>query len=123
MENTKPMVDWQSPDLLPNVKDGDSETFWIAVQRNRNGESPIFVFDAQYINKPLKFDDEDLDQEEPLGDYLEDSDGRPVEAIGWYSTLSHPEYSSYYEPLSFDKDNVLLGWGEYLKPDFKQGSR
>ena len=54
MKNMKPMVDWQSPDLVPNVKDGDSETFWIAVQRNRNGESPIFVFDAQYINKPLK---------------------------------------------------------------------
>lgn len=116
----KPVVNWQSPELVPQVKVGESETFWIAVQRHGNGASPIYVFDAQYINMPLNYAPDDIHKEDPVGEYCEDSCGYPVDTVGWHSTLNHPEYSSYYEPISFDENNVLMGWAKYQKPEFNQ---
>ncbi|MBD1583472.1 hypothetical protein [Pseudoalteromonas sp. S16_S37] len=118
VKNQKPIVDWQPPEKTPDVKKGEANSFWVAVRRNHNGSSWDCIFDAQYVNKPLEYASDDPDKEEPIGDYFEDSDGMPVSAIGWHNTLNHPEYSSYYEPITFDENNVLVGWGKYLKPDF-----
>ena len=113
------MVDWQSPETIPVVPKYGIEVFWLAVEATIKGEKQIVVFDALYINKPLEY--ENSDDEEPLdSDYHVDLDGHPIQAIGWHRALEHEEFSNYYEQINFNDDYVLLGWGEYLKPDFKR---
>ena len=58
--NIKPVVDWQSPEITPNVPKGETKTFWLAVSSNIRGEFKTFVFDAQYVNKPLEYAEEIL---------------------------------------------------------------
>ena len=119
--NTRPIADWQSPDTVPNVPKNETKQFWVAVRRkSHNEEWRKFVFDAQYVNKPLEYDKDDPDHEdEPINDdYFVDEDGAPMEAIGWHSLMEHADFDGYYTPLAFGDDYELLGWSEYLKPEF-----
>lgn len=114
--STKPIVDWQSPDSVPDVPKDETETFWVAVEFTRgNGETSRCVYDAQFVNKPVEFDEEG----EPLSDdYFVTEDGDPVSAVGWHSLKEHADFDGYYDPLPFSDDYVLLGWAVYEKPDF-----
>lgn len=117
--NIKPVVDWQSPDDKPHVPKGESEMFWIAVNSRRSdGSFKTYVFDAQYLNQPLELNEEG----EPFNEnQMVDIDGDWLEAVGWYSLKEHSEFPEFYEPINFNEDYVLLGWGMYQKPDFKAG--
>lgn len=118
-QDPQPWVYWQSPDVVPEVAKGEAETFWIAVKYLRKGEWQTTVFDAQYVNKPIEFAPDDTELEYPLDDdHFVDGNGDPVAALGWHSLLNHPEFSSYYEGISFNDEYVLLGWAKYCKPAF-----
>lgn len=117
--NIRPVVDWQSPQTTPDVPKGETKTFWIAVQFKRKGEWHKSVFDAQYVNKPLEYAEDDINCECPLDDeHFVSHDGDPIEAVGWHSVMEHADFSGYYEQIIFNEDRELLGWGDYLKPEF-----
>lgn len=117
--NIKPVVDWKSPETTPSVPKGETKTFWLAVGSSIRGEFRTFVFDAQYVNKPLEYAEDDIGCECPLDDEcFVTSDGDPIECIGWFDVRNHQDFDNYYEPLSFNEDYTLLGWAEYEKPDF-----
>ena len=116
----RPVVDWQSPETTPNVPKGETKTFWIATRFKRRGEWKTAVFDAQYVNKPLEYAEDDIEKEYPLDDdHFVNEDGEAMEAIGWHSLMEHADFHGYYEPIVFSEDRELLGWGEYQKPKFK----
>lgn len=110
-----PIVAWQLPDAIPEVEVGTEEKYWIAVRRlDRDREIKDYVFLAYYMNRPVP-------SNEPEDDYapdwvFHDSNGDAIDAIGWHSELSHPEFSEYYEPITFDDSYQLLGWAEYQPP-------
>ncbi len=119
--NIRPVVNWKKPEQIPHVEKGETVTFWIAVRYKRKDEWETSIFDAQYVNKPLEYADDDLDNECPLDDdHFCNEDGEAMAAEGWFNLLNHPEFSSFYEPISFSDDYELLGWGDYLKPEFNQ---
>lgn len=111
----RPVVNWQSPEAMPNVAKGEVEKFWLAMRIKRKGEWFTTVIDAQYVNKPLEYDED--------GDLLDDDcfvneDGDPINALGWHHVMEHADFDGYYEPIEFDAERELLGWGQYLKPEF-----
>lgn len=119
----KPVVNWQSPETTPEVEKYESESFWIAVKSLVKDGWRESVFEAQYVNKPLEYDESDSDCENPLDDnHFVNVDGEPMEAVGWYCVRDHSEFSDFYEPITFGKEYVLLGWGNYIKPDFTPNS-
>ncbi len=120
IENKKPIVNWQDPKTTPSVSKYDMDMFWLAVKLTRsNGESENHVFSAFYMNKPLEYSESDSENEYPLDDHHHvDVDGYPVEAVGWHRSLGHSDFDNYYEPITFNSDYQLLGWGEYLEPEF-----
>ena len=119
--DTKPIVNWQSPETVPNVPKDETETFWVAVKRKTQTGWRKFVFDAQYVNKPLEFEEDDTEKQFPLSDdYFVDEDGQPTECVGWFSLREHADFSGYYEPLTFNSEYILLGWGKYQTPEFNE---
>ncbi|NAW78339.1 hypothetical protein CAG61_08440 [Vibrio sp. V34_P3A8T189] len=120
LKDIKPVVHWNSPKIKPDVPKGEAKTFWLAARHKRADTWVELVFYAQYVNKPIEFAEDDIEQECPLDDsHLVTIDGDPVEAIGWYSLMNHPEFSTYYEPIVFNDQYELLGWAEYRTPEFK----
>ncbi|TDF41939.1 hypothetical protein EYS14_03585 [Alteromonadaceae bacterium M269] len=118
----KPIVNWQSPDTTPEVGKGKTDIFWIAVNYKREDAWHTTVFDAQYVNKPLEFAEDDTEKEYPLDDdCFFDMDGDPIESIGWYRLLEHADFNGYYEPITFRESYVLLGWAKYQKPEYPGG--
>ena len=120
MNNSKPVVEWKSPQEIPSIDIYSEKTYWVAIKRALTGRigdtnETVHVFDAQYLNKPLVMDDNgDYEND----DFLCDPDGEPMEAVGWFSSREHSEYDSYYEQLIFSDEMILLGWAEYEKPEF-----
>lgn len=117
-EDVKPTVNWQSPLSIPVVQKGDSDVFWLATRIRRGNDWAVVVFDAQYVNNPLEYADSDIEKEEPLGEPFYTEDGEPIDAVGWHSVMEHVDFNGYYEPIVFDENRELLGWGLYLKPEF-----
>ncbi|WED23048.1 3'-5' exoribonuclease [Vibrio sp. JC009] len=116
----KPVIDWQSPETTPDIPKGETKTFWLATRYKRKDKWHTAVFDAQYVNKPLEYAEDDSDKECPLDDeHFVDCDGCPIEALGWHSLKEHADFHGYYEPIVFNEERELLGWGEYLAPEFK----
>nr|WP_319552409.1 hypothetical protein [uncultured Vibrio sp.] len=118
--NIRPVVDWQSPEATPNVPKGETKTFWLAILRKRrDGSQAVMVLDAQYVNKPLEYAEDDIAKECPLDDEcFVSEDGDPIESVGWHCLMEHADFDGYYRPISFDENYELLGWGEYITPDF-----
>jgi len=117
MKQLTPQVIWQLPSKTPEVPKGENHLFWIAVQSQWSaGEQPrTLVYLANYINKPLELDDDG----EPLDDDCHvNTDGDPISAIGWHNQYDHPDFSGYYEPIQFNEQLKLLGWAEYLPPEW-----
>ena len=114
--NTKPLtVFWHSPTETPPVEMYDLGLFWIAVQSQYSAEQGprTSVYLAHYINKPLTLDenDEPLDPDphvDPYGDY--------IEAVGWHCEYDHPDFSRFFQPITFNDQCKLLGWAEYVPP-------
>lgn len=119
METTQQqiIVNWHSPEEIPFVSKGESTEFWIATERkDRNGKLITSVYCAQYTNMPVSFDEDG----EPDTDYhLVSEDGEAISAVGWYSVKNHYDFDDYYDPISFNEDLKLLGWTDYIKPEFK----
>lgn len=117
MPNIRPSVEWNKPELIPSVEKGEMQLFWIAVlsQWNPDQEPKQHVFLAHYVNKPLELDE---DGESILPDPFEDCDGDYVSAVGWHDEHNHPDFNGYYEPITFNEQYKLLGWAEYLPPEF-----
>lgn len=119
-KDIRPVVHWNSPETIPDVPKGETKTFWLATRYKRRGEWVEVVFDAQYVNKPLEYAEDDDEKEWPLDDdHFVNEDGEPIEATGWHSLMEHADFHGYYEPVVFGDDREFLGWAEYQKPEFK----
>lgn len=107
-------VYWHSPDTAPAVAEGSLCLCWIAVRQHCEGTEPqVRVFAANYINKPLFLDE---NGEPTAEDYHVTADGEPVGAVGWHNEHHHPEFSAYFEEITFSDSYQLLGWAEYKPP-------
>lgn len=117
--NIKPVVEWHSPEEIPDVPKNTTKNFWIAVEYPTEREDRTLVFTAQYVNMPLELDEngESLNVEQFV-----DHSGDPMEAVGWYDLQVHVDYPEYYDSLDFNENYKLLGWAEYDKPDFSKVS-
>lgn len=117
--SNKPVVEWQSPETAPDVLKGETKTFWLAVSSKVKDGFKTFIFDAQYVNKPLEYAEDDIECEFPLDDEcFVTIDGYPIDSVGWHSVREHEDFDGYYTKISFNENYVLLGWAEYEKPDF-----
>ena len=104
-------VIWQSPETTPNVPSGTEKEFWVAVE---NKES-VNVFIALFQNRPLELDENG----EPLDDdCLINTDGEPIDSVGWVFNQEHYEFDNYYTPLVFLGETKLVGWAELEVPSF-----
>ncbi len=110
-------VKWNCPQETPDVKIGESTEFWVAVEvTDRNDNVSNVVFCAQYTNMPVSFDDDG----EPDTDYhLVSEDGEAISAVGWHSVKDHYDFDNFYVELPFSDKYKLLGWCDYIKPEFK----
>lgn len=118
MKAQPPVVFWRSAEEVPAVEVGELTKFWIAVlshHKLKDGKPSVFVFCASYANKPLLLNE---DGEPTADDYHTNEDGDPVEAVGWMNEFHHPEFSGYYESITFNDKYQLLGWAEYVKPEW-----
>lgn len=116
MNTQQTIVNWNKPSETPQVEVGTTKEFWIAVEsRYPNRQVRQYVFCAQYVNMPVYIDDEG---EPNTDDYLVTVDGEPFHAVGWHSVKNHADFDNYYEPLTFNEEYVLLGWADYIKPEF-----
>jgi hypothetical protein len=108
---------WNKPESTPVVEHGTEEFFWIAVESrfNKDKKPKVFVFLALYQNRPLSLDE---DGNPDNDDYLSDTSGEPIESVGWVENKSHYDFEDFYVPLSFNDDYKLLGWAEYVAPEF-----
>jgi len=114
-------LNWQKPEAIPVVPEGDEIQFWIAIESTRvNPHNQVtstrsYTFLAQYQNRPLETDEygEYIDD-----DYLTDINGEPVESIGWVSCKAHDDFENFYELLDFNENYKLLAWAEYTAPVF-----
>ena len=111
-------VKWQSNESAPDVELGGENLFWLAVKSIRNGVEREHTFLANYINKPMLLDDNGEITDEAQDWLLSNEWGTDVEAVGWFSSKEHPDYSDWYEPITFNENYVLLGWAEYNAPPF-----
>ncbi|MFV0449822.1 MAG: hypothetical protein ACK5MF_15420 [Vibrio sp.] len=103
---------WHSPETTPNIPKGTEEQFWLAV-KNKSG---IQVFIAIYQNRPLELDE---NGELVSDDCLINTDGEPIDSVGWVVNQEHYEFDNYYTPLTFRGDsNKLLGWAKLDTPSF-----
>ena len=109
---------WELPLELPQVRNGTEKEFWVAVQITQvdTSEFKIVTYLAQYQNRPLILDDDD---EPTTDDYLTNTDGEPMESIGWVTCKCHYEFEDFYEAIEFNADYKLIGWAEYTPPEFK----
>ena len=111
-----PIVEWNAPDTVPEVKLGTEKLFWIAVKAEWN-EAPQ-VFTALYQKRPVIIDD---DGELTLGCdnwVLHSPDGDYVDSVGWVENKTTSEFDDYFEAFSFNEHYMLLGWAEYQAPEF-----
>lgn len=117
------VLNWQKSELIPVVGLGDERLFWVAVEANRVNphkqrnmiETHVVTFLAYYQNRPLQVDS---DGESLDDDCLVNTDGEPVESVGWVSCKAHYEFDNFYEQLDFNDNYKLLGWAEYTPPVF-----
>ena len=113
------VIKWEHPALCPTVERGTEKEFWVAVEVNveapKNNKIKVVTFLAQYQNRPYKEGDEDVIND----DYLVNTDGEYVNSIGWVTCQSHYEFDNYYELITFNEYYKLLGWAEYIPPEFK----
>ena len=108
-------LEWQLPALVPVVKEGTEEEFWVAVVSVRDGIRSVHTFLGMYQNRPLQLDEEG----DPINDdYLSNDDGEAIESIGWVSCKSHIDFDNFYQQLHFNDNYILLGWAEYTPPEF-----
>lgn len=111
-------IKWQSPTTVPDVELGGEKLFWLAVKSIRNGVEREHTFLANYLNKP-KLLDENGEITDEANDWLLSNEWEnDVEAVGWFSSKEHPDYSNWYEPFTFKETYILLGWAEYNAPPF-----
>ena len=114
-------LEWKSPDTVPEVKEAAERLFWLAVEYKRvtphpdSKQTETFTFLAFYQNRPIELDD---DGEPTNDDYLVNTDGEPMESIGWVTDKQHDEFDNYYMPIEFSDHYKLLGWAEYTPPKF-----
>lgn len=109
------VVDWQKPESTPVVEVGSEKEFWIAVEATRsNKPAKIYTFLAQYQNRPYEEGEEEFSGDEPLVSV----DGEYISSVGWVTCKQHTEFDNFYEPISFNDNYKLLGWAEYVAPEF-----
>lgn len=117
-EDRMAKLGWNDPNAIPEVPKGESVSFWISVERtNRQGGKLTNVYCAQYTNMPVVFDE---DGEPDTDFHLVSEDGETISAVGWHDVKNHYDFDDYYEPIVFNEDCKLLGWKEYVKPEFKK---
>lgn len=100
------VVEWQSPESVPDVKQGSAKTFWICCE-NENGKR--YTYSAVYLNFPIESHDDH--------EYFDDN-GDPFDAIGWYENRTHESYDTYVEQIIFSEHYRLIGWADYKTPEF-----
>lgn len=110
---------WQKPEETPSVEIGTETKYWIAIEvKNPKTETTtIKTLLAYYQNRP--FDQEKYDIGE-IGDEdaLVNCDGDYVDSVGWVSCKEHVEFENYYTPFNLDNNAKLMGWAEYIPPEF-----
>lgn len=105
-------IKWNSPESIPEVKEGTEDLFWIAVVNDKKKQ---IVFLAYYQNRPLETDE---DGDPANDDYLININGDPIDSVGWVDCKEHSEFDNFYTKLDFDESYKLLGWAEYDPPKF-----
>jgi len=105
-----PIVEWMSPESIPDVKLYSERQCWIACI---NGKGKKYVYLAQYVNRPIILNDEGDPEND---DYFSDTDGEPMHAVGWHSEKEHFDFDGFYEQIQFSDDYKLIGWAEYVAP-------
>ncbi len=105
-------LNWQSPDVVPEIPEGTAKEFWIAVHSEHTSKEHVFL--AKYQNKPLRLDDDG----DPTVDWAVCSpEDEWVDAVGWCHCEEHPEVEQYLLPIVFSHTR-LVGWAEYTPPVF-----
>lgn len=91
-------------DGLPVVPEGTDKTFWICYRSKH--DKKLRVRDAIWFNCPEGYcAPEDCE--------LSTEDGENYWPVGWHSTHSHPEYSSFF--MAFN-DGEVLAYADFLLP-------
>lgn len=112
-ENSKKPLKWNRPEAIPDVELGCETLFWIAVHLGSSNKQHVFL--AHYQNRPVTFDEDGY----PLEDWaLTNEDGGEFGSVGWVSRREHNDFDGYYEELTFNDEYKLLGWAEYVPPQF-----
>ena len=114
LKATKPTINWNPPESVPDVPEGEEKLFWITTASKETGFKP-HVSLAHYQNVPLKVDEDG----NPIDDCFYNPDGEPIESIGWVEQYEHYEFNRFYEGIVFNDDYRLLGWAECQPPVFK----
>jgi hypothetical protein len=109
------LIEWKGAGAIPVVSKGAERLFWLAVEVASSDEPKVVTFLAHYQNRPLE---QDGDGEFLNDDYLTNTDGAPIESVGWVSCKEHVEFSNFYEVIKFNDEYKLLGWAEYTPPTF-----
>lgn len=110
----KPVVIWNNPETVPNVKIGEEELCWIAVE----SDGKVFTFSAYYQNRPL-ITNEDGDLINGCDDWAlsNEWDGY-IDSVCWVHNRLHTDYDHCWEQIKFDNEYKLLGWAKYETPEF-----
>ena len=98
---------WYSPDVLPNVKRGDSGFFYVAVKRSHGG---TYVFPAVFLNE-MELAFEDGSEPESGNRCLFEASDESCLCSGWFDFKVHADYDDYYMPL-LDESDELVAWSE-----------
>lgn len=115
-------VNWQKPEINPEVELGNEQLFWVAVEstQNKTGEPKTFVFLAHYQNRPTP----EVEDHDDLPDWaLQTEYGEPVHSVGWVNAQSHHDFDDFYEAIQFSDTYQLLGWADYTPPKFSGNNK
>lgn len=107
--------EWFAPFITPLVPMGTESLFWLAIESNYCGKSRSFVRLAHYQNRPLELDD---GGESTSDDHLVNTDGEPLESIGWVNVNEHYDFEDYYSKIEFNDEYKLVAWAYVHTPDY-----
>jgi len=113
-----PIVKWNDPNAVPEVKLGTEKLYWIAIYSEHSKKEHVFT--AHYQNRPL-IEDEDGELTPECEDWaLENDYDGFISCVGWVKDRAHPDYDHFWELIDFSDQYRLLGWAEFEAPVFTE---
>jgi hypothetical protein len=108
--NNSIKVDWNAPDKPPIVERWNSKQCWIAVESAGQVRTSL----ARYQNYPLEQCEDGCIDERTM--FNEDDEA--VNSVGWHVDKSSATNEDLFVEIEFSDTYRLLGWAEYLLPEF-----